>query len=102
MEENLYMGIKETLLNFMREEAYRPMDIQELVSVFDINPDEYKETRCTGILIPEEECSVQKNCDSQWKNSGSGLRIGRKALLLPDWLFLGWYVHSQKKSSRHW
>ena len=36
------MGIKETLLSFMREEAYRPMDIQELVSVFDINPDEYK------------------------------------------------------------
>jgi ribonuclease R len=42
MEENLYMGIKQTLLSFMREEAYRPMDIQELVSVFDINPDEYK------------------------------------------------------------
>ena len=36
------MGIKETLLSFMREEAYRPMDIQELVAVFDINPDEYK------------------------------------------------------------
>ena len=36
------MGIKQTLLSFMREEAYRPMDIQELVSVFDINPDEYK------------------------------------------------------------
>ena len=36
------MGIKETILSFMREEAYRPMDIQELVSVFDINPDEYK------------------------------------------------------------
>ena len=34
------MGIKDTLLEFMREEAYRPMDIQELVSVFDINPDE--------------------------------------------------------------
>ena len=36
------MGIKNTLLEFMREEAYRPMDIQELVSVFDINPDEYR------------------------------------------------------------
>lgn len=36
------MGIKQTVLSFMREEAYRPMDIQELVSVFDINPDEYK------------------------------------------------------------
>lgn len=36
------MGIKETLLNFMKEEAYRPMDIEELVSVFDISTDEYK------------------------------------------------------------
>ncbi|MDU1314834.1 MAG: ribonuclease R [Clostridium septicum] len=36
------MGIKQTLISFMREEAYRPMDIQELVAVFDINPDEYK------------------------------------------------------------
>lgn len=35
------MGIKQTLLSFMREEAYRPMDIQELVSVFDISPEEY-------------------------------------------------------------
>ena len=36
------MGIKQTLLSFMREEAYRPMDIQELVAVFDISPEEYK------------------------------------------------------------
>ena len=35
-----YMGIKETLLSFMKEEAYRPMDIKELVAVFDINTDE--------------------------------------------------------------
>jgi ribonuclease R len=36
------MEIKKTLLEFMREEAYRPMDIQELVSVFEINGDEYR------------------------------------------------------------
>ena len=36
------MGIKNTLIEFMREEAYRPMDIQELVAVFDIDVDEYK------------------------------------------------------------
>lgn len=29
------MGIKKALIEFMREEAYRPMDIQELVAVFD-------------------------------------------------------------------
>jgi len=36
------MGIKKALLEFMREEAYRPMDIQELVAVFDINENEYR------------------------------------------------------------
>ena len=36
------MEIKKTLLEFMREEAYRPMDIQELVRVFEINEDEYR------------------------------------------------------------
>ena len=36
------MALKETLMNFMREEAYRPMDIQELAAVFDINEFEYK------------------------------------------------------------
>lgn len=36
------MGIKETILSFMKEQAYRPMDIQELSQVFDIQRDEYK------------------------------------------------------------
>ncbi|MEG0297913.1 MAG: ribonuclease R [Clostridium sp.] len=36
------MGFKETILQFMREEAYRPMGIQDLVSVFDIRTDDYK------------------------------------------------------------
>ena len=41
------MGIKETLLSFMREEAYRPMDIQELVDVFDISQNEYTDFKWT-------------------------------------------------------
>ena len=36
------MGIKNTLLDFMREDAYKPMDLSELTSVFDIKPDEYR------------------------------------------------------------
>ena len=36
------MELKQTLLDFMREEAYRPMDIQELVAVFNIDLEEYK------------------------------------------------------------
>lgn len=36
------MSLKETLLDFMKEKAYRPMDLQELVKVFNIVGDEYK------------------------------------------------------------
>lgn len=48
------MGIKDTLLEFMREEAYRPMDIQELFSVFDINPDEYRAFKKTLKTMEKE------------------------------------------------
>ena len=48
------MGIKDTLLEFMREEAYRQMDIQELVSVFDINPDEYRAFKKTLKTMEKE------------------------------------------------
>ena len=48
------MVIKDTLLEFMREEAYRPMDIQELVSVFDINPDEYRAFKKTLKTMEKE------------------------------------------------
>ena len=51
------MRIKETLLSFMKEEAYRPMDIQELVSVFDINPDEYKAFK-RALKVMELEGSI--------------------------------------------
>ncbi len=51
------MGIKETLLSFMKEEAYRPMDIQELVAVFDINPDEYKAFK-RALIVMELEGSI--------------------------------------------
>ena len=36
------MGIKQTILSFMKEQAYKPMDLQELSEVFDIRRDEYK------------------------------------------------------------
>ena len=41
------MTIKDTLLSFMRDEAYRPMNIEELVQVFHISLDEYKEFKRT-------------------------------------------------------
>ena len=36
------MGLRKAILGLMQEEAYRPMDIQELVKIFNINPSEYK------------------------------------------------------------
>ena len=51
------MGIKETLLSFMREEAYRPMDIQELVAVFDISDEEYRAFKKT-LKVMELEGSI--------------------------------------------
>ncbi|CUQ16739.1 ribonuclease R [Clostridium baratii] len=39
------MSIKHTLLQFMREEAYKPMTLNELVAVFDIRSDEIRAFR---------------------------------------------------------
>ena len=57
------MGIKETLLSFMREEAYRPMDIQELVAVFDINKDEYQDFKWTLKMMEKEGSIVRTKKD---------------------------------------
>lgn len=35
------MGIKQTLVSFMKEPGYKPMEIEELVAVFDIKRNEY-------------------------------------------------------------
>ncbi|MDP4147149.1 MAG: ribonuclease R [Bacillota bacterium] len=37
------MNIRETIVNFMEEQAYKPMDIQELASIFDIRRSEMKD-----------------------------------------------------------
>ena len=36
------MGLKEVILNFMKEEAYTPMEIPEIAKIFNINKNEYK------------------------------------------------------------
>ena len=57
------MGIKETLLSFMREEAYRPMDIQELVDVFDISQNEYTDFKWTLKIMEKEGLIVRTKKD---------------------------------------
>lgn len=71
------MGIKETLLSFMKEEAYRPMDIQELVSVFDISPDEYKVFKKTLKIMELEGSILRTNKDKFAVPERLGLIKGR-------------------------
>ena len=71
------MGIKETLLSFMKEEAYRPMDIQELVSVFYISPDKYKVFKKTLKIMELEGSIVRTNKDKFAVPERLGLIKGR-------------------------
>ncbi|PRR79472.1 Ribonuclease R [Clostridium liquoris] len=41
------MNIQETLINFMREQAYKPMDARELGRIFDIKKSEFQEFQNT-------------------------------------------------------
>jgi ribonuclease R len=85
------MGIKQTLLSFMREEAYRPMDIQELVAVFDINPDEYKSFKKVLKSMEKEGLIVRTKKDKFGVPERLGLVSGKLQVhqkgygfLLPD------------------
>lgn len=85
------MGIKQTLLSFMREEAYRPLDIQELVSVFDISPDEYKSFKKVLKAMEKEGLIVRTKKDKFGVPERLGLVSGKLEVhqkgfgfLLPD------------------
>lgn len=71
------MGIKQTLLSFMREEAYRPMDIQELVAVFDISPDEYKSFKKVLKTMEKEGLIVRTKKDKFGVPERLGLVSGK-------------------------
>ena len=71
------MGIKETLLSFMREEAYRPMDIQELVAVFDISKNEYTDFKWTLKIMEKEGLIVRTKKDKFAVPERMGLITGK-------------------------
>lgn len=54
------MNIKNSVLDFMREQAYKPMDINELASSFGINKSEIKDFKDI-LKFMEKEGSVVKN-----------------------------------------
>ena len=71
------MGIKETLISFMQGESYRPMDIQELATVFNINPDEYKVLKKTLKIMELEGSIIRTNKDKFVVAEKLGLIKGR-------------------------
>lgn len=54
------MGLKEVILNFMKEEAYRPMEIPEIAKIFNINKNEYKSFK-KAIKTMEKEGLLARN-----------------------------------------
>lgn len=53
------MGIKQTLVSFMKEPAYKPMGIEDLVSIFDIKPNEYNAFKKTLRVMEREGLIVR-------------------------------------------
>lgn len=62
MEEEI-MGIKQTLASFMKEPAYRPMDIEELIAVFDIKKNEYNAFKKTLRTMENEGLIIRTKKD---------------------------------------
>ena len=60
------MGIKQTLVSFMKESAYKPMDIEELVAIFDIKPNEYNAFKKT-LRIMEREGLIIRTKKERYK-----------------------------------
>lgn len=75
------MGIKQTLVGFMKETAYRPMDIEELVNVFDIKKTEYSAFKKTLIMMENEGLIMRTNKDkytiAESNHEEEGLVIGK-------------------------
>ena len=53
------MGIKQTLVSFMKEPSYSPMTMEELVAIFDIKPNEYNAFKKT-LRVMEREGLIMK------------------------------------------
>lgn len=85
------MGIKQTLISFMKDEAYRPMDIQELAAIFDIDKYEFKAFK-KALKTMEKEGLIVKNKKERYAiPSRMGLLSGKLqshpkgyAFLIPD------------------
>jgi ribonuclease R len=82
------MGIKQTLLSFMKEEAYRPMDIQELVAVFDINDNEYYSFKKVLKSMEREGLIIRNKKDRFGVPERMGLVVGKLQVHQKGFAFL--------------
>ncbi|MBU3196502.1 ribonuclease R [Clostridium algidicarnis] len=71
------MNVKESIINFMRNQAYKPMEIRELAAVFDINKNEYKEFKKVIKVMEKEGLIVKTNTDKLGLTEKMGLVPGR-------------------------
>ena len=85
------MGIKETLLSFMKDKTYSPMDIQGLANVFKIYKDEYKYFKKTLKTMEKEGLIIRNAKDKYMVPKDEGLVKGKLqvhqkgfAFLLPE------------------
>ena len=75
------MGIKQTLVSFMKQSAYKPMEIEELVAVFDIKKNEYNAFKKT-LKVMENEGFIKRTKKNEYMIADSskeeeGLVIGK-------------------------
>ncbi len=71
------MNVKESIVNFMKNQAYKPMEIRELAAVFDINKGEYKEFKKVIKVMEKEGLIVKTNSDKLGLTEKMGLVPGR-------------------------
>lgn len=75
------MGIKQTLVGFMKKTAYRPMDIEDLVNVFDIKKNEYSAFKKTLKIMENEGLIMRTNKNkytiAEANHEEEGLVIGK-------------------------
>jgi ribonuclease R len=75
------MGIKQTLVSFMGEPAYRPMELEDLVAIFDIKRNEYNAFKKTLRMMENEGLIIRteknKYMISEGNHEDEGLVIGK-------------------------
>lgn len=71
------MNIQETLINFMREQAYKPMDAQELGRIFDIKKSEFQEFQNILNYMEKDGLIVKTRTEHYGLPERMGLVVGK-------------------------